>query len=69
MATRKATTPSIERSLGESAGIALREIRDSESSIVRGYMAASDPALIERRREVNALRRAALTEQLLAELG
>lgn len=66
----KAAVPTIAPSIGESLGIVVRtEIVDAESSIARGYRAASDPTLVEARKASNVARTSALTAKLLADLA
>lgn len=68
MAQAKAAVQSIEPSFGESIGINVREVIDSEPSVVRGYRAASDSELVAARKAANAARTSALTARLMADL-
>jgi len=71
MATRKtaAPVPAPTFSVTESVGITLRQAQDAQLGVVRGYVAASDPTLVEARKAHNVARTSAITAKLLADLS
>jgi len=53
----------------EAVGTTARSARDAQLGVVRGYVAASDPVLVEARKVANTARTAAITAKLLADLA
>ena len=71
MATKRTAAPAShpELSITESAGTIIRAAQDAQLGVVRGYVAASDPQLVEARKAHNAARTSAITAKLLADLA
>lgn len=61
--------PAIEFTVFESVGVVARQSFDTQPGVVRGWIVASNPQLVEARKLANDVRIAALTARLLSELS
>lgn len=68
MATKSPATP-VEFTITETVGATARTVFDTQPGVVRGWIVASDPTLVDARKAANEKRIAALTAKMLAELG